>query len=273
MTGRRVAGPERGRVERWVLEHWSPRRWASRRGAGVLVVVLVLGGGAAVAAPLLDAAARRTAEERVAQEAAQQLGASGAVSAAIGGGWFVPQALRGSYPSVVLRARGVPAGGVVLDSVEARLVGVDAPASDLLGGDPQVRAQSVTARVLVATEQVNAVLAAQDRGLEVATDAGEDRLHVTAEERVTGLDLALSGWVELRVGGAGLEAVPVGLDVDGGGLVDRLSSAVLGRYEDRLAFEVPLDDLPLGQRVTAARVVDAGVEVTTEGGPVIVVGS
>jgi len=236
-----------------------------------VVVLGVLAGGAVVAAPVVDGAVRDAAQERVARVVAQQTGAAGGVDVAVGGAWFVPQALAGRYPRVRVVARDVPTEGPRLAEVRADLRDVDVPLRDVLGGAPQVRVASSTAEVLLAYPELDALLAEQDPPLQVAP-AGE-QLRVTTSAEVLGREVALSGLVALEVGaaaggGSELRAVPTSLDT-GVVLLDRLSRRVLQGLSDGLAFTAPLDGLPLGLELTGAVVRDDGVVVSAAGGAAV----
>jgi len=238
---------------------------------GVVVVLAVLAGGALVAAPVVDGAVRDAAQERVAQVVARQTGAAGGVDVEVGGAWFVPQALAGRYPAVRVVARDVPTEGPRLAEVRADLRDVDVPLRDVLGGTPQVRVASSTARVLLAYPELNAVLAGQDPPLEVAPAA--EQLRVTTSAEVLGREVGLSGLVALEVGSgeggtAELRAVPTSLDT-GVGLLDRLSRRVLQGLSDQLAFTAPLGGLPFDLEVTGAVVQDDGVVVSAAGGAAV----
>jgi len=236
-----------------------------------VVVLAVLVGGAVVAAPVVDGAVRDAAQERVAQVVAQQTGAGGGVDVEVGGTWFVPQALAGRYPAVRVVVRDVPTEGPRLAEVRADLRDVDVPLRDVLGGTPQVRVASSTARVLLAYPELNALLAAQDPPLEVAPADGQ--LRVTTSAEVLGREVGLSGLVALEVGAGGggaseLRAVPTSLDT-GVGLLDRLSRRVLQGLSGELAFTAPLDGLPFGLELTGAVVQDDGVVVSAAGGAAV----
>ncbi len=267
-TGR---GSQRSADHHRHRERAAPRR--SRRLLGVLVVLAVLGGGAAVTAPLLDDAARGVAERRVADQLATETGATGGVQVDIGGRWFVPQLLRGSYPRVGVVARDVPTGaGVELASIDADLRGVSAPLREVLDGGA-VRVARSQVRAELTYRELNAFLADRDDPLEVSPEADEGLLHVTGSTRVLGVGVALSGEVALEVAstddGGVLKAVPQTLDT-GNGLLDGLSRSVLRGLRDQLAFTVPLDALPLEQRLVDVEVAPTGVVVLTEGSSIVV---
>lgn len=245
----------------------------ARRALGWLVVVVVLLGGVAVAAPVVDGAARAAAEERVAAVVATESGAQGAVGVAVGGGWFLPQLLRGRYPQVQLDLRDVPAEQLRLDRVVVDLDDVELSTRELLDGRARGSAGSASATARVSYDALNAVLAERSPPLEVAPEDGGDRLRVTGSTEVLGRRLALSGFVDLEVdlesSPAQLRAVPDELDVDDG-LLDLLSGSALRRVKGLLAFDVPLGELPYRQEVDGVQVQQDGVVVSTRGSSIVI---
>ncbi|MBC3762265.1 LmeA family phospholipid-binding protein [Quadrisphaera oryzae] len=243
-----------------------------RRALGWLVVVAVLLGGALVAAPVLDGAARTAAQERAAAEVARSSGAAGA-TVTVGGGWFLPQVVRGRYPQVRLDLREVPTQQLTLARVVVDASDVELSTPDLLQGRVTGTAAASRTSATVSYDVLDAVLARRSPPLRVAPETGGDRLRVTGSERVLGRDVALSGWVDLEVDAESsppvLRAVPDELDVDDG-LLDSLSGSVLRRLRGLLAFDVPLGELPDGQRVTGVQVRGDGVVVDTQGEGIVV---
>ncbi|TNM60666.1 DUF2993 domain-containing protein [Streptomyces sp. NP160] len=239
-----------------------------RRLLLTLVVLAVLAGGAAVAAPAVDGAARAAAQERVAADVTGATGATGGVDVRVEGGWFLPQALRGRYDDVRVVARGVPAAGLRLEQVDARLSGVHLPLSQVLGGSVQrVEVDRATSTALLAYPVLDEVLGQRDLPLSVAPEGGD--LRVTGTTRLLGQDVSLSAAVDLTADGGGLRAVPRQL-LSGSALVDRLSRSVLSGLRDQLAFEVPLGELPFSQQVTGVRVGAEGLLVSTSGESIVV---
>ncbi|MGQ7296249.1 LmeA family phospholipid-binding protein [Quadrisphaera sp. KR29] len=239
-----------------------------RRLLLTLVVVSVIAGGAVVAAPLVDAAVRTSVQERVAVEVARQTGATGGVDVEVRGGWFVPQALRGRYEDVRVVARGVPAGDLRVEEVDAHLSGVVVPLRELADGRvDRVEVERATSTASLAYPVLNGVLGQRQPPLSVAPDQGA--LRVTGTARVLGQDVSLSALVDLTAQAGGVSAVPRRLD-SGSALLDRLSRSVLSGLRDRLAFQVPLEQLPFSQQVTGVEVRTTGLVVSTAGQSIVV---
>lgn len=239
-----------------------------RRLLLTLLVVAVLVGGAVVAAPLVDAAARAAAQERVAVEVARLTGATGGVDVEVRGGWFVPQAVRGRYEDVRVVARGVPAGDLRVEEVDARLSGVELPLREVVDGRvDRVEVERATSTARLAYPVLNRVLGQREPPLSVAPEQGA--LRVTGTARVLGQDLSLSALVDLTAQAGGVSAVPRQLD-SGSALLDRLSRSVLGGLRDRLAFQVPLEQLPFSQQVTGVEARTTGLVVSTQGSAIVV---
>jgi len=219
----------------------------------LLVACVVLAGLLLVADRGLAAVAQRTVASEV--QAAAGLPAEPDVD--LGGFPFLPQALAGRYDRVEVGARAVPAGELVLDRLDAVLLGAQVPLGEAVSGSiTRVPVEQVTARALVGYDQLEQQAA--DRGLTFAPDAG--RLRVTGTVEVFRQELAAVAVSRLEVVDGALLVIADSFEV-GSDLADSLLS---GALEGRFDLRVPVQDLPYGLSITDVEVTADGVVVLAE---------
>lgn len=219
----------------------------------LLVALVVLAGLLLVADRGLAAVAQRTVASQV--QLAAGLRAEPAV--ALGGFPFLTQAVRGRYDRVEVGSVDVPAGAIVLDRLDAVLLGARVPLGEALSGSvTRVPVEQATARAVVGYDQ----LAQQsgDRRLSFAPDAG--RLRITGTVEVLGQELSAVAVSRLTVVDGDLLVTAESLEV-GSDLADSLlAGALKGRFDLR----VPVQDLPYGLAITAVEVGADGVVVLAQ---------
>lgn len=219
---------------------------AARAVVGTVVAVVVVGAGLVVA----DVVSRAVAEQDAERAVMRELDVDGTPDVRIEGFPFLTQLASRTLDDVTATASGVTLDGVRLTDVTAT------------GRDVSLEAPNVVAEVRIeATVPV-----------ETVSRLVADRTGLTVDLTVDGGSLRASGDLLGAELSAGL--VP---RVEGGRLLVEVEDLVLGtrelRVEDlpegigaRLAqIEVPVEGLPEGTTLEAARVVPDGVRVTATG--------
>ncbi|CAN5215592.1 hypothetical protein BH24ACT10_BH24ACT10_19710 [soil metagenome] len=219
----------------------------------LLVALVVLAGLLLIADRGLAALAHRTVAAEV--QAAAGLPAEPDVD--LGGFPFLPEAVAGRYDRVEVGARDVPAGEIVLDRLDAVLLGAQVPLGEAVSGSvTRVPVEQVTARALVGYDQLEQQAA--DRELSFAPDAG--RLRVTGTVEIFGQELVAVAVSRLEIVDGDLLVIAESFEV-GSDLADSLLS---GALEGRFDLRVPVQDLPYGLTMTDVDVAADGVVVLAE---------
>ena len=223
----------------------------------LLVTLVVLAGLLAVA----DRVAATVASNAV----ADQVQASASLASAdvsIGGFPFLTQALGGRYDSVSVVARGVAAGDLTVDRLDATLTGVEVPLSDVLSGSvSEVPVASVRATALVGYDEL--ARRSGDRRLTVAPSG--DRVRVTGSVTVLGQTLTASALSSVRVEGGALVVTAESYSVGDAAASSAISQALGGRFDLR----IPVTGLPYGLQVSGVSVTAEGVAVTAAAGATV----
>ena len=215
-----------------------------------LVALVVLTGLLLVADRGLAAVAQRT----VAAEVQLAAGLTAEPDVDLGGFPFLTQAVRGRYDRVEVSSTRVPAGVLVLDRLDAVLLGAQVPIGEALSGSvTRVPVEQVTARALVGFDQLQQQ--SGDRRLTFAPDAG--RLRVTGTVEVFGQELSAVAVSRLSIVDGDLLVTAESFEV-GNDLADSL---LTGALEGRFDLRVPVQDLPYGLAVTGVEVAAGGVVV------------
>ena len=175
---------------------------------------------------------------------------------------FLTQAVAGRYERVELTARGVPAGDLTLDRLDATLTGVQVSLGDALSGSvQQVPVEGVRARALVAYDELGR--RSGERQLSVAP-AGE-RVRVTGSLEVLGRTLTAAAVSRVEVVEGDLRVTAEQYEV-GNATADALLTRALG---DRLDLRIPVTGLPYGLQVTRVEVQPDGVAVVARTGATV----
>lgn len=213
--------------------------------------------GLVVLAGLLAVADRVAAAVAANAVADQVVAAADLVSAdvSIDGFPFLTQALGGRYDSVSVVARGVVAGDLTVDRLDATLTGVSVPLSDVLSGAVgQVPVASVQATALVGYDEL--ARRSGDRRLTIAPEG--DRLRVSGTVSVLGQTVSASALSSVRVDGGAVVVTAQSYSVGDAAASAAVTDALGGRFDLR----IPVTDLPYGLQVSGVRVSPAGVEVS-----------
>lgn len=223
----------------------------------LLVTLVVLVGLLAVTDRVAAAVAARAVADQV-----QASGELASADVSIGGFPFLTQALGGRYDSVSVVARGVAAGEVTVDRLDATLTGVSVPLSEVLSGSvSEVPVASVRATALVAYDEL--ARRSGDRRLAVAP-AG-DRLRVTGSVSVLGQTVTASALSTVRVEGGAIVVTAESYSVGDAAASEAISRVLGGRFDLR----IPVTGLPYGLQVSGVRVTSSGVEVDAAAGATV----
>ena len=216
----------------------------------LLVALLVLAGLLLLADRGLAAVAERT----VASELQAAAGLAAEPDVDLGSVPFLSQAVRGQYDRIEVGSTRVPAGDLVLDRLDAVLLGAQVPLGEALSGAvTRVPVEQVTARALVGYDQLEQQ--SGDRRLSFAPDAG--RLRVTGTVEVFGKELSAVAVSRLTVVDGDLLVTAESFEV-GNDLADTL---LTGALEGRFDLRVPVEGLPYGLAVDDVEVAADGVVV------------
>lgn len=213
----------------------------------VLLVLLVLLFAA-------DRAVESVAQDAVAEDVRVSAGLAAAPEVDLGGFPFLHEAVRGRYERISVTARDVPAGEVVLQRLDAVLLGAQVPLSDALSDTvSRIPVDLVTARAVVSYDELEE--ASRDRRLTFEPD--DDRLRVTGFVEVFGQELSAVAVSRLDVVDGELVVTAESFEVGNGAADSLLTGALQGRFDVR----VPVQGLPYGLTVTGVRVGEDGVVI------------
>ncbi|WP_283138797.1 LmeA family phospholipid-binding protein [Rhizohabitans arisaemae] len=214
----------------------------------IVVFILFVGVLAVVDRLLVDAI-----EKDISREIAARFNLSEQPEVVIEGIPFITQAVAGRYDEITVTIGPVARDGMRLQRVEGKLYGVTAPLFRLItnAAEVDVRAERATGTVLVSKD----VLAARaPRGVTLESSDGE--LTAAGQVTVVGRPVQVKAALKLDVVAGGIRVTPVnvqfanGIPVPG---VDR-----------RLAFTIPVRNLPLGLKLTEVRSTAKGLEIKGE---------
>lgn len=217
-------------------------------GVAVAVVLLIA---------VLDRSGAAYAERRVAEDVESTGGLESPPDVRVTGLPFLTQALSGTYDRVVIQARDVPAGGLLVSRLEAELVRARLPLSAALFGDvTEVPISSVTAQALVTYDEISRRY--EDRDLVVEPEG--DRLRVSGTLGAFGQTVAVEALsrVEVVDGQFRVTAEQIRFGDEGE------QRALPQELRVQVDLRVPVDDLPYGLTVTAVDVRPDGVVLSAQ---------
>lgn len=223
----------------------------------LVVTLVVLAGLLAVADRVAASLASRVVADQVAASSTLQ-----SADVSIGGFPFLTQAVSGRYDSVSVVARGVAAGDVTVDRLDATLTGVEVPLSAALSGSvDEVPVSSVRAVALLGYAELGR--RSGDRRLTVAPSG--DRLQVTGSFSVLGQTLSASALSTVRVEGGALVVTAESYSVGGAAASSLITRALGGRFDLR----IPVTGLPYGLAISGVDVQPDGVAVAASAGATV----
>lgn len=236
-------------------------RAARRRLAIVLLTALM---GAAVLLWGADRLARVAAETLLADELQRMTGVLVQPEVEVHGSLFLLQALRGRYERVDVGLRGLSAGPVRIETLEAELSDVYVPLGDLLlRSTDRIVVGQAEETALLTYDDLNRYLDFTGRPFTVEPAGGRE-VTITGEVQVFGRDYSPSVDARLAAEGGALAVSPT--RVETGPDLDRAAELLL---RQRFTFRVPLDPLPFGQQVTGISAETEGIVVDAAGGDVV----
>ena len=165
---------------------------------------------------------------------------------------FLTQVASGDYHEIDVSMPSLSANGVQVNALTARLTGVRAPLSALLGhGSSSITAAQVSGSGTVPFTSVRSRL---PRGVQLSQDGGAVRLSGTVS--YLGVTVPVSADAVLSATGTGIVVTPTRVSVPSGS--SALSSVIAGQFR----FVVPVTGLPLHLAVSSVSVVPGGVRVS-----------
>ncbi|MFC8042895.1 DUF2993 domain-containing protein [Nocardia sp. NPDC057353] len=218
-----------------------------------LVILIVV---AAIALIAGDRIAVVLAQNEIGRRIAAEYALGRDPEVTIGGFPFLTQAAGGRYETVDIRADEYSDRDVTVRDLRLTLTDVTAPLADLVAGDTSTLvAAGATAEAVVPYETVRRYA---DEGVRELSDSPEG-LRVTGSFRVDGIPFPVPATIVFAMAptDGGIELTPVSVQAAVGGPAVPLSALSRG-----LAFTIPLQDLPLGARITAIRPAADGLHVT-----------
>jgi hypothetical protein len=164
---------------------------------------------------------------------------------------FLTQVVSGHYDEIDVSTGQLTTQGVTVDNLVAKLTGVKAPMSDLMGhGAASISAAQVSGTATVPFSSVRRRLPAG-----VTLSQAGSAVKLTGKVRYLGLSVPVTADALLSPSGSGIAVTPTRIQVanDGGAL----SSLISGQFH----FVVPITGLPLRLSVKSVHVVQGGVRV------------
>lgn len=209
----------------------------------LLLVLVLLVGLAAVTDRVAALAAERVVSERLQQD--QGLAVRPDVT--IGGFPFLTQAADGRYDDVTVHVRDLRRGALTVSDIEAHLVGVHVPLSDVVRQRVnRVRVDHATARITLDYTDLDRMLAGKH--LRVSAGGG-GKVHVTATASIAGTGASIGGDAPVTVQGSELV-------IDAGGATVR----------------IPLPSMPFGIRLKSAQATPTAIVVVCSARSLLVTG-
>lgn len=217
---------------------------ARRRRLGVEALLLVL--GLCLAVWGLEVGGRAGAETLLERNLQEVTGVSRRPEVTLGGGFFLPQVIRGAYDEASVDVVGLRTGPLTVNHLEADLSDVRLPLRDLVLRDVRrVGIGRSVERVTLRFDDLNDYFATTGRDLTLTVD-GDGRVRLAGSFGVLGQTVPVTARVELTVDGTQLRITPS--DIDTGDVA--LSAAGRLLLDQRIALTVPLDGLPFGSQLT-----------------------
>ncbi|MEV6278644.1 DUF2993 domain-containing protein [Nocardia sp. NPDC051832] len=217
---------------------------------GLLITLVVL----AIALVAGDRVAVAMAQNEIGRKIAAEYDLSRQPDVTIGGFPFLTQALDGRYPNVDIQVGQWSGQNLTVRDLDVVLTDVDAQLNDVLGGrTANLVAATATATALVPYDTVRDFAPS---GTETISHSPEG-LRVTGTFSVEGIPVPATVVVTVAPTEGGIEVTPVSVQSAAGG--PTISLALL---RSTLTFTVPLEQLPLGARLTAITPSTDGLLVT-----------
>ncbi|MDF5751788.1 DUF2993 domain-containing protein [Spongiactinospora sp. TRM90649] len=217
----------------------------------LIVFLIVL----AVVLGVVDRVAVGGAESEIAKQVAAQYKLSTVPTVSISGIPFLTQAAGGRYEEIGVEIGDLTRGGVRLSDVRATLYGVNAPLLDLLQNPAEARitADRVSGSFVV---PLSVIEQRAPKGVKLSGDGG-DTLKISGRITVRGVTVPVQADMKVETVKNGVRLSPVKVVVAGG-------IPVPPEATKSLSYTIPVDNLPLGLKVTAVKTVPEGLQITGE---------
>lgn len=212
----------------------------------LLVFAILLVVGVVVA----DRVGVRIAQNEIGKQVAAQYNLQSQPEVTIHGIPFLTQAIQGDYDQIDVKLGNYTEQGVTVGDVTIEMRGVNAPLSDVAGGN----ADSVTARTATASAVIPYSVIKQRAPKEVQSiSASGDNLKLDLTGAVMGFPLKGSAVVSVKPSAKGIVITPVS-----GGLEGLPQVAAMGQL---VSWRVPVANLPVGSRISEIQPTPEGLRV------------
>ncbi|MFF2083777.1 DUF2993 domain-containing protein [Nocardia sp. NPDC058176] len=217
---------------------------------GLLILIVIL----AIALVAGDRVAVVLAQNEIARAIAAEYDLPDQPSVAIGGFPFLTQAVEGTYRTIDVGVGDWTGGDTTVNDLDVTLSDVSAPLADVIDR----RTSSLVAATATATAVVpyDTVQNFAPSGVESISDSPEG-LRVTGTFSVQGIPVPATVFVTVTPTADGIEVTPVSAQPAIGG-----PTIPLALLRQTLTFVVPLEQLPLGARLTEIQPGAEGLHVT-----------
>ncbi|MDO3651197.1 LmeA family phospholipid-binding protein [Nocardia mangyaensis] len=217
---------------------------------GLLILIVVL----AIALVVGDRVAVVLAQNEIARAIAAEYELPGPPSVTIGGFPFLTQAVEGSYHTIDVGVGDWTGQDTTVNDLAVRLSDVAAPLADVI----DKRTSSLVATTATATAVVpyDTVENFAPSGVESIADS-PDGLRVTGTFSIQGIPVPATVFVTVTPTEDGIEVTPISAQPAIGG-----PTIPLAMLRQTLTFVVPLQQLPLGARLTEIQPGADGLHVT-----------
>ncbi|MGY0498554.1 LmeA family phospholipid-binding protein [Nocardia sp. FBN12] len=216
----------------------------------LLILIVVL----AIALVVGDRVGVVVAQNEIGRKVAAEYNLPNQPGVEIAGFPFLTQAVDGTYHDIDIRIGDWTGQNISVHNLDVALSEVAAPLSDVISN----RTSNLVAATATATAVVpyDVVQRFAPSGVESISHSPEG-LRATGTFSVAGLSVPATVFVTVAPTEAGIEVTPVSVQARAGG--PTISLAVL---RQSLTFVVPLQELPLGARLTAIQPSDDGLHAT-----------
>lgn len=216
-----------------------------------LLILLV---AAVIAVVIGDRVALVVVQNEIARRVTDAYALTGEPEVTVGGFPFLTQAVAGTYPRIDVRVGDWTGHDITVHDLDVTLTDVSAPLGDVLTD----RASNLVATTATATAVVpfDTVRGFAPSTVESISDS-PDGLRVTGRFPVAGIQVPATVFVKVTPTDTGIEVTPVSVRSTLGG-----PTIPLAMLQRGLTFVVPLQQLPLGARVTAVTSAADGLHAT-----------
>jgi hypothetical protein len=203
---------------------------------------------------VLDRVAVSGVQSEIAKQVAARYDLDREPTVAIEGIPFLTQAISGRYEEIKVDMGAMSREGITLDDVDATLYGVTAPLTQLLQDPTQaeIMAERVVGEIVIPRKVIEQ---RAPRGLKL--EGNGDKLRVSGEITVRGLKVPVQADLKLDTVKGGVRLGAENVTLAGGIPVPQETAR-------SLTYTIPVENLPLGLKVTGVESVPTGLRVTGE---------